>query len=312
MAVVLVSRWLLPVIKIRKYLKMAKYKGGDLRNISDNISRMKTRGLLKKLNRINKRIESGNLSGRNLTSQQKVKERLERQIQDMDKKSAGMLAAAPSSPVVKAVNQAERIAASNRASAGLSDRDKAKARIVTGRNNKDTLSKNPDVFPETGNQRTARMGQPTARMGQPKTNNRTFNAITPKPSQKFSGLMAGSPPLPNTPRGSDTPSRATKLNQTVDEYAEAFASPDASKMYDLSEKNRRKDMNMLERGLDSIFQAGERASAERRKQGKSDFDMNEDVYGMKRGGRLSSSKKNKTKGRKRAARRGFGVETRGS
>ena len=261
--------------------------------------------LLESLNKANRKIKSGNLSGRNLVSQQKLKERLERQIQDMDKKSAGMLAATRSSPVVKAVNQAERIAASNDAFAGLSDRDKAKARIVTGRNNRDTLSKNPDVFPETGNQRTARMGQP-------KKNNRTFNAITPKPSQKFSGLMAGSPPLPNTPRGSDTPLRATKLNQTVDEYAEAFASPDASKMYDLSEKNRRKDMNMLERGLDSIFQAGERASAERRKQGKSDFDMNEDVYGMKRGGRLSSSKKNKTKGRKRAARRGFGVETRGS
>ncbi len=261
--------------------------------------------LLESLNKANRKIKSGNLSGRNLVSQQKLKERLERQIQDMDKKSAGMLAATRSSPVVKAVNQAERIAASNRASAGLSDRDKAKARIVTGRNNRDTLSQNPDVFPETGNQRTARMGQP-------KTNNRTFNARTTTPSQKFSGLMAGSPPLPNTPRGSDTPLRATKLNQTVDEYAEAFASPDASKMYDLSEKNRRKDMNMLERGLDSIFQAGERASAERRKQGKSDFDMNEDVYGMKRGGRLSSSKKNKTKGRKRAARRGFGVETRGS
>ena len=303
MAVVLVSRWLLPVIKIREYLKMARKPGSAKARRDRKIAERKK--LLENLNRVNRKIKGGKLSGRNLTSQQKVKERLERQIKDMDKKSAGMLAAAPSSPVVKAVNQAERIAASNDAFAGLSDRDKAKAIIVTGRNNRDTLSKNPDVSPETGNQRTARMGQP-------KTNNRRFNARTTTPSQKFSGLMAGSPSLPNTRRGSDTPLRATKLNQTVDEYAEAFASPDASKMYDLSEKNRRKDMNMLERGLDSIFQAGERASAERRKQGKSDFDMNEDVYGMKKGGRLSSSKKNKTKGRKRAARRGFGVETRGS
>lgn len=260
--------------------------------------------LLESLNKANRRIKSGNLSGRNLTSQQKIKERLERQIQDMDKKSAGMLAATPSSPVVKAVNQAERIATSNRALKGLSERDKAKARIVTGTNNADTLSRNPDVFPETGNQRTARMGQPTTgtRKAQPRSK--------PKPP---SGMLGGQRALKNTPRGSDAPLRVTpRSKETVDEYAEAFASPDASKMYDLSEKNRRKDMNMLERGLDSIFQAGERASAERRKQGKSDFDMNEDVYGMKRGGRLSSSKKNKTKGRKRAARRGFGVETRGS
>jgi hypothetical protein len=257
--------------------------------------------LLENLNRVNRKIKGGKLSGRNLTSQQKVKERLERQIKDMDKKSAGMLAAAPSSPVVKAVNQAERIAASNRALAGLSDQDKAKARIVTGRNNKDTLSQNPDVFPETGNQRTARMGQSTT------------GTRKAQPRSTFEGLLAGQRALRNTPRGSDAPLRVTpRSKETVDEYAEAFASPDASKMYDLSEKNRRKDMNMLERGLDSIFQAGERASAERRKQGLSDFDMNEDVYGMKRGGRLSSSKKNKTKGRKRAARRGFGVETRGS
>ena len=259
---------------------------------------------LESLNKANRKIKSGNLSGRNLVSQQKLKERLERQIQDMDKKSAGMLAATRSSPVVKAVNQAERIAASNDAFAGLSDRDKAKARIVTGRNNKDTLSQNPDVFPETGNQRTARMGQSTTKTqkAQPRSK--------PKPP---SGMLGGQRALRNTPRGSDASLRVTpRSKETVDEYAKAFASPDASKMYDLSEKNRRKDMNMLERGFDSIIQAGERASAERRRQGKSDFDMNEDVYGMKRGGRLSSSKKNKTKGRKRAARRGFGVETRGS
>lgn len=261
--------------------------------------------LLESLNKVNRKIKSGNLSGRNLVSQQKLKERLERQIQDMDKKSAGMLAATRSSPVVKAVNQAERIAASNDALAGLSDRDKAKARIVTGRNNRDTLSQNPDVFPETGNQRTARIGQSTTgtRKAQPRS----------KPKLPFAGMLGGQRALRNTPRGSDAPLRVTpRSKETVDEYAKAFASPDASKMYDLSEKNRRKDMNMLERGFDSIIQAGERASAERRRQGKSDFDMNEDVYGMSRGGRLSGSRKNKPKGRKRAARRGFGVETRGS
>ena len=104
----------------------------------------------------------------------------------------------------------------------------------------------------------------------------------------------------------------TLSKKDIDEYSEAFESPDAEKMFSLAEKNRRKDMNMLERGFDSIIQAGERASAERRRQGKSDFDMNEDVYGMSRGGRLNGSRKNKPKGRKRAARRGFGVETRGS
>jgi hypothetical protein len=104
----------------------------------------------------------------------------------------------------------------------------------------------------------------------------------------------------------------TLSKKDVDEYSEAFASPDADKMYALSEKNRRKDMNMLERAFDSIKVAGDRATADRRRRGLSDYDMNEDVYGMKKGGRLSSSKKNKTKGRKRAARRGFGVETRGS
>jgi len=109
------------------------------------------------------------------------------------------------------------------------------------------------------------------------------------------------------PKGGGTLSK-----KDIDEYSEAFESPDAEKMFSLAEKNRRKDMNMLERGFDSIIQAGERASAERRRQGKSDFDMNEDVYGMSRGGRLNGSTKNKPKVRKRAARRGFGVETRGS
>ena len=118
---------------------------------------------------------------------------------------------------------------------------------------------------------------------------------------------AGGNMMGGIPKGGGTLSK-----KDIDEYSEAFESPDAEKMFSLAEKNRRKDMNMLERGFDSIIQAGERASAERRRQGKSDFDMNEDVYGMSRGGRLSGSRKNKPKGRKRAARRGFGVETRGS
>jgi len=264
----------------------------------------KEKNLLNKLNRINKRIESGKFKGVTLETQRRLKANVEKDIEKIDKASAGMLATAPSSPVVKAVKQAERIATSNRDLAGLSDRDKAKARIVTGTNNADTLSRGPDVSPETGNQRTARMGQP-------KTNNRRFNVRTTTPSQKFSGLMAGSPPLLNTPRGSDAPLPRSK--ETVDEYAEAFASPDADKMYNLSEKNRRKDMNMLERGFDSIKVAGERASADRKKRGLSDYDMNEDVFGSRSGGGIKKTmKKKKSSVRKRAAKRGFGVETRGN
>lgn len=264
----------------------------------------KEKNLLNKLNRINKRIESGKFKGVTLETQRRLKANVEKDIEKIDKASAGMLATAPSSPVVKAVKQAERIATSNRDLAGLSDRDKAKARIVTGTNNADTLSRGPDVSPETGNQRTARMGQP-------KTNNRRFNARTTTPSQKFSGLMVGSPSLPNTLRGSDAPLPRSK--ETVDEYAEAFASPDAGKMFDLSEKNRRKDMNMLERGFDSIKVAGERASADRKKRGLSDYDMNEDVFGSRSGGGIKKTmKKKKLSVRKRAAKRGFGVETRGN
>lgn len=266
----------------------------------------KRKELLESLNKANRKIKSGNLSGRNLVSQQKLKERLERQIQDIDKKSAGMLAATRSSPVVKAVNQAERIAASNDALAGLSDREKAKARIVTGKNNKDTLSQNPDVFPETGNQRTARMGQSTTgtRKAQPRS----------KPKLPFAGLLGAQRALKNTPRGSDAPLRVTpRSKETVDEYAEAFASPDADKMYNLSEKNRRKDMNMLERAFDSIKVAGDRATADRKKRGLSDYDMNEEFY-SKKGGRVGATMKKTRKSsvRKRAAKRGFGVETRGN
>ena len=137
---------------------------------------------------------------------------------------------------------------------------------------------------------------------------RSTSGATPRAKPPVSRRpTAGGNMMGGIPKGGGTLSK-----KDIDEYSEAFESPDAEKMFSLAEKNRRKDMNMLERGFDSIIQAGERASAERRRQGKSDFDMNEDVYGMSRGGRLNGSRKNKPKGRKRAARRGFGVETRGS
>ena len=292
---------------------MAKYKGGDIRNIGDNISKMKRiskeKNLLKKLNRINKRIESGKFKGPTLETQKRLKANVEKDIEKIDKASAGMLATAPSSPVVKAVKQAERIATSNRALAGLSDRDKAKARIVTGRNNADTLSRGPDVFPETGNQRTARVSQK-----QPPNKVVTTAKKVQAQSERPSALLGAQRALKNTPRGSDAPLRVTpRSKETVDEYAEAFASPDADKMYNLSEKNRRKDMNMLERGFDSIKVAGERASADRKKRGLSDYDMNEDVFGSRSGGGIKKTmKKKKSSVRKRAAKRGFGVETRGN
>lgn len=151
----------------------------------------------------------------------------------------------------------------------------------------------------------------------------------PKPKPKTpkrprpSGMLVGQPPksgllVGQSPKaGMMAPTRGSK--ETIDEYAKAFASPDAGKMYELSEKNRRKDMGALERAFDSIKLAGERATSERRKQGFNDYDMTEEemIYdtlgGAKKGGRIKSAMKNKkTKGRKRAARRGFGVETRGS
>jgi len=128
---------------------------------------------------------------------------------------------------------------------------------------------------------------------------------------------------PNPPRrptvggnmmGGTPPGGGTLSKKDADEYAEAFASPDAGKMFDLSEKNRRKDMNMLERGFDSIKVAGERASADRKKRGLSDYDMNEDVFGSRSGGGIEKTMKKTRKSsvRKRAAKRGFGVETRGN
>jgi len=113
--------------------------------------------------------------------------------------------------------------------------------------------------------------------------------------------------------GGTPPGGGTQSKKDVDEYSEAFASPDADKMYALSEKNRRKDMNMLERAFDSIKVAGERASADRKKRGLSDYDMNEDVFGSRSGGGIKKTmKKKKSSVRKRAAKRGFGVETRGN
>ena len=106
---------------------------------------------------------------------------------------------------------------------------------------------------------------------------------------------------------------STSAKKDADEYGEAFASPDADKMYKLSEKNRRTDMNMLERAFDSIKVAGDRATADRKKRGLSDYDMNEDVFGSRSGGGIKKTmKKKKSSVRKRAAKRGFGVETRGN
>ena len=124
-----------------------------------------------------------------------------------------------------------------------------------------------------------------------------------------SALLGGQRALKNTLRGSDAPLPRSK--ETVDEYAEAFASPDADKMYNLSEKNRRKDMNMLERAFEDIKAGGKRASADRKKRGLSDYDMNEDVFGSRSGGGIEKTMK-KSSVRKRAAKRGFGVETRGN
>jgi hypothetical protein len=113
--------------------------------------------------------------------------------------------------------------------------------------------------------------------------------------------------------GTTPPGGGTLSKKDVDEYSEAFASPDADKMYKLSEKNRRTDMNMLERAFDSIKVAGDRATADRKKRGLSNYDMNEDVFGSRLGGGIKKTMNNKQPStRKRAAQRGFGVETRGN
>jgi len=286
---------------------MAKYKGGDLRNISDNISEMKTRSLLKKLNRINKRIESGKFKGPTLETQKRLKANVEKDIEKIDKASAGMLATASSSPITKAVNQLEKIATKSAVgrSSNISPRTQAKIKEKA----KQTFlsqSRSPDVF-----------GGPVKTAGMLMQEQPSNKAVTTAKKVQAQSKRT----LKNTPRGSDAPLRVTpRSKETVDEYAEAFASPDADKMYNLSEKNRRKDMNMLERAFDSIKVAGDRATAERRKRGLSDYDMTEEemIYdtlgGAKKGGRVGATMKNtkKSSTRKRAAQRGFGVETRGN
>ena len=137
------------------------------------------------------------------------------------------------------------------------------------------------------------------------------STVTTKPKAKSTSPRR--PTVGGNMIGGTPPGGGTLSKKDVDEYGEAFASPDADKMYNLSEKNRRKDMNMLERAFDSIKVAGDRATADRRKRGLSDYDMNEEFY-SKKGGRVGATMKKTRKSsvRKRAAKRGFGVETRGN
>ena len=157
----------------------------------------------------------------------------------------------------------------------------------------DRPAKSPDVFIPAASRAT-----PKAR---PTTSGATPKAKPRRPTVR--GNMIG-----GTPPGGGTLSK-----KDVDEYSEAFASPDADKMYKLSEKNRRTDMNMLERAFDSIKVAGDRATADRKKRGLSNYDMNEDVFGSRLGGGIKNTMDNKEPSvRKRPAQRGFGVETRGN
>ena len=137
------------------------------------------------------------------------------------------------------------------------------------------------------------------------------STVTAKPKAKSTSPRR--PTVGGNMIGGTPPGGGTLSKKDVDEYSEAFASPDADKMYALSEKNRRKDMNMLERAFDSIKVAGDRATADRKKRGLSDYDMNEEFY-SKKGGRVGATMKKTRKSsvRKRAAKRGFGVETRGN
>ena len=173
---------------------------------------------------------------------------------------------------------------------------------------KGTLAKNPDAYnklkpsKDKGYFPSSRKANPTS-------------TVTAKPKANLRRPTVGGNMIGGTPPGGGTLSK-----KDVDEYSEAFASPDADKMYNLSEKNRRKDMNMLERAFDSIKVAGDRATAERRKRGLSDYDMTEEemlydtLGGAKKGGRVGATMKKTRKSsvRKRAAKRGFGVETRGN
>ena len=214
-----------------------------------------------------------------------------------------------------------------------------------------TPAKNPDVVSVRNLPKPKGMlvGEPKSRgmlVGEPKP--RGMLVGEPKPrgmlvgepkrsgmlvgEPKRSGMLVGEPSRstsnakpkakPTSPRrptvggnmiGGTPPGGGTLSKKDVDEYGEAFASPDADKMYNLSEKNRRKDMNMLERAFDSIKVAGDRATADRKKRGLSNYDMNEDVFGSRSGGGIKKTMNNKQPStRKRAAQRGFGVETRGN
>ena len=137
------------------------------------------------------------------------------------------------------------------------------------------------------------------------------STVTTKPKAKSTSPRR--PTVGGNMIGGTPPGGGTLSKKDVDEYSEAFASPDADKMYKLSEKNRRTDMNMLERAFDSIKVAGDRATADRKKRGLSNYDMNEDVFGSRLGGGIKNTMNNKQPStRKRAAQRGFGVETRGN
>ena len=251
--------------------------------------------LQNRLNKINERLE-GTLSGRNLASAQKTRDRLSKEL-------GSLLTSKKQTPRGSDTIRGSLTEPEVRAAA----RAKGKPNPARVLGSPEFTSRSPDTFD------TSRMPTLSKATSAPKPRPKT---PTPKPRPKTSrpsGMLIGQPPK----AGMMVPTRGSR--ETIDEYAKAFASPDAGKMYELSEKNRRKDMGALERAFDSIKLAGERATAERRKQGFNDYDMTEEemIYdtlgGAKKGGRIKSAMKNKkTKGRKRAARRGFGVETRGS
>ena len=181
---------------------------------------------------------------------------------------------------------------------------------VTGRG-----AKNPDAYNELKPSKDKGYF-PAPRKAKPTDYNSPDGiTVTRKPNTSMVVPTAKSTP-PRRPTvggnmiGGTPPGGGTLSKKDADEYAEAFASPDAGKMFDLSEKNRRKDMNMLERALEDIAKAGDRATADRRKRGISDYADDNDIYGSRKGGSVKKTVKNKKN--KRAALRGFGVETRGS
>jgi len=181
---------------------------------------------------------------------------------------------------------------------------------VTGRG-----AKNPDAYNELKPSKDKGYF-PAPRKAKPTDYNSPDGiTVTRKPNTSMVVPTAKSTP-PRRPTvggnmiGGTPPGGGTLSKKDADEYGEAFASPDADKMYKLSEKSRRSDMNMLERALEDIAKAGDRATADRRKRGISDYADDNDIYGSRKGGSVKKTVKNKKN--KRAALRGFGVETRGS